>query len=400
MWALRGLILLALLLVPVQLQRVTTPRAAPSRSAPPLTLMRGEIPRDTPLAVVLAAHLPQLAIHQIVEGARPLYDLSRILPGHPFGLVVGADGLLQAFTYSIDELRTLRVTRTTDGLRPEIVAREYDTRVVTRQGAIRSSLFASIEAIGEDDQLALDLADIFAWDVDFNTEIQMGDSFRVAVEKQYLDGSFRRYGRILAAKLTRGPRTLTAVRFESRSGSGYYAPDGRPLRKAFLRSPLRFTRISSGFSSGRFHPILKTVTAHRGIDYAAPAGTPVHASADGRVMAAGWLGGYGRTVRIRHANGFETLYGHLSAIRVRAGQHVAQGDCVGAVGSTGLSTGPHLDYRMWRDGRPANPLRIQLPPAPPVAEAERAAFAAECRRAVALLDHSRSAHAGPGAPSR
>jgi murein DD-endopeptidase MepM/ murein hydrolase activator NlpD len=237
-------------------------------------------------------------------------------------------------------------------------------------------------------RLALDLADVYAWDVDFNTEIQRGDSFRVVVEKLSLDGAFARYGRILAAELVRGDRVLRAYRHEGAAGSGYYDAEGRPLRKAFLRSPLRFTRISSRFSASRLHPALQVRRAHLGFDYAAPAGTPVSAAADGLVTAAGWMGGYGRTVRLRHANGYETLYGHLSRVDVRPGQRVAQGTRLGAVGSTGLSTGPHLDYRMSRDGRFVDPLRLEAPPAEPIAGAERSAFAETLRRFSPLLDQA------------
>ena len=183
----------------------------------------------------------------------------------------------------------------------------------------------------------------------------------------------------------RGPRVLRAVRHEGGAGAGYYDPDGRPLRKAFLRSPLRFTRISSRFSLSRLHPILGVRRPHLGVDYAAPAGTPVQAAADGVVIVAGWEGGYGRTVRLRHANGYETLYGHLSRVDVRRGQRLQQGARLGAVGATGLATGPHLDYRMARNGQFVDPLRIQLPPAEPVVRSERAAFDAESARLLALL---------------
>ena len=237
---------------------------------------------------------------RLVEAARPIHDLARISVGRPFGVALGPDGLMRAFTYGIDELRTLRVVRDGDGLRADVLARRYETRVETVGGTIESSLFGAIEASGEEDQLALDLADIYAWDVDFNTEIQRGDSFRVAVEKLSLDGAFARYGRILAAEFVRGDRVLRAFRHEGAGGAGYYDAEGRPLRKAFLRSPLRFTRISSRFSRSRLHPILHVRRAHLGVDYAAPSGTPVAAAADGVVSAAGWMGGYGRTVKIRH----------------------------------------------------------------------------------------------------
>jgi murein DD-endopeptidase MepM/ murein hydrolase activator NlpD len=178
------------------------------------------------------------------------------------------------------------------------------------------------------------------------------------------------------------------VRFDSTSGGGFYAPDGTPLRKAFLRSPLKFSRISSGFTRSRFHPILGRNTPHLGIDYAAPTGTPVQASANGVVILAGWMNGYGQTVRLRHANGYETLYGHLSRIAVRAGQRVSQGDRIGNVGSTGLATGPHLDYRMTRNGTFLNPLTVELPPAEPVGDEERPAFETARDQRLALLDQA------------
>jgi murein DD-endopeptidase MepM/ murein hydrolase activator NlpD len=243
-----------------------------------------------------------------------------------------------------------------------------------------------VTASGEEDQLALDLAEIFAWDVDFHTELQRGDSFRVAVEKLTLDGRFCRYGRILSAEFTRGTRLLRAVWFEgSQASAGYYTPEGTPLRKAFLRSPLKFSRISSGFTRSRFHPILHTSRPHLGVDYAAPVGTAVRAAGDGVVVQAGWMGGYGKAVRIRHANGYETLYGHLSRFQVARGTRVAQGQVIGAVGRTGLATGPHLDYRMLRNGVFINPLKLQSPPAEPVPARERPAFELARDERLALL---------------
>jgi murein DD-endopeptidase MepM/ murein hydrolase activator NlpD len=253
---------------------------------------------------------------------------------------------------------------------------------------ITSSLFGAVSAAGEEDQLALDLADIFAWDVDFNTELQKGDTFRVSVEKMYLDGRFVRYGRIHSAELVRGPRVIRAIYFESRHGSGYFTPEGNPLRKAFLRSPLKFSRISSGFTHSRFHPILKTSRPHLGVDYAAPVGTPVRASGNGVVTHAGWSGGYGKTVKIRHPNGYETLYGHLSRIVVKVGQRVEQAEVIGNVGTTGLSTGPHLDYRMIKTGTYIDPLKLKSPPAEPVLAAERGAFDAARDRELAFMGTS------------
>jgi murein DD-endopeptidase MepM/ murein hydrolase activator NlpD len=391
----KGLTLVAavvLLLVPTQLPHwMDAPprrahRAASRVADETLTVVRGVILRNETLASAVGGLLSPTALHRLVQTARPVYDLARISAGRPFGITLGADGLLTAFTYGIDEVRTLRVVRHGEDLEADLVTRSYETRTAVVVGRIESSLFEAIEKTGEGDQLAVDLADIYAWDVDFNTEIQPGDSFRVVFEKQLLEGAFVRNGRILAAELKRGDRVLQAFRHEGAGGAGYYDAEGRPMRRAFLRSPLRFTRISSRFSLSRLHPILNVFRPHLGVDYAAPTGTPVSATGDGVVTAAGWDGGFGRSVRIRHANGYETLYGHLSRIDVHRGQRVSQGARIGAVGQSGLATGPHLDYRMCRDGRFVDPLRLKSAPAEPVPAAERTAFDDTVRRSLALLD--------------
>jgi murein DD-endopeptidase MepM/ murein hydrolase activator NlpD len=363
---------------PVPQQELAPPPA-------PLRIVEGTVTRNSTLERLLGETLRPDAIHHLVMAARPLYDLAQLSVGRPFQLALTPDGLLAAFSYGIDELRTLRVRRNGDGLEAVVVTRVYDTRVETTHGVISSSLFGAIEEIGEEDQLALDLAAIFEWDVDFNTELQKGDSFRVAVEKQYLDGRFSRYGRILAAELVRGERAIPAVRFEGGGKVEYYSPQGLPLRKTLLRSPLKFSRISSGFSRSRLHPILHVRRPHLGVDFAAPTGTPVRAAADGVVTLAGWQGGYGKTVRLRHGRGLETLYGHLSRIHVRPGQRVEQGALIGAVGSTGLSTAPHLDYRTVKDGVFVNPLKIQPPPPEPISASLRPAFNQARDRHLALL---------------
>ncbi len=351
-----------------------------------LKVINGTIARNATLEKVLGASLDPTRIHYLVQTARPLYDLAQLSVGHPFDLTLGPDGVMAAFSYGIDELRTLHVRRNGDGLEAHVETRAYETRVETVAGEISSSLFGAVEEAGESDQLAFDLAAIFEWDVDFNTELQPGDAFKVAVEKMYLEGRFARYGRILAARLDRGHRVLRAVRFDGLRRTEYYTPDGVPLRKTFLRSPLKFTRISSRFTHARLHPILNVVRPHLGVDFAAPTGTPVRAAADGVVISAGWSGGYGKVVRLRHARAIETLYGHLSRIDVRRGQRVEQGERIGAVGMTGLATGPHLDYRTIRAGVFVNPLTIQPPPAEPVPASARAAFEEARDRALALLE--------------
>lgn len=399
----------ALLLLPTHLPRPLSPAldrqaaAAPRPLSPaPLRVLEGTIGARSTVGSVLARVLAPGTVHALVEAARPAYDLARVSAGRPYSVVLRPDGLLAAFSYGIDELRTLRVVRRGEALEARVVTRDVEVRVERVEGVIRSSLFAAVHAAGEQDQLALDLADVFAWDVDFNTELQAGDSFAVLVEKRSVEGRPLGYGALLAAELLRGERTLRAVRFEEAGVAGYYSPDGLPLRKAFLRSPLRFTRISSRFSHSRLHPVLNVRRPHLGVDFAAPAGTPVRASGDGVVTAAGWMGGFGNTVELRHPNGYETLYGHLSRIAVRRGQRLAQGQVLGTVGSTGLATGPHLDYRVRRNGAYVNPLRMQSPPAEPIPAAARPAFERLRDERLALLawpSSPRLALGGPGLAS-
>ncbi len=235
-------------------------------------------------------------------------------------------------------------------------------------GTIQNSLYEALTALGERPELVFDYADIFGWEIDFFTECQPGDSFLIVVERKYADTTFVGYGPILAARYTGQVGTFNAWHFtDGDNRTDYYNDEGQSLRKTFLKSPLRFSRVSSFFGRRR-HPILRRVRMHHGVDYVAPKGTPVDCVADGRVIAAGWSGGYGRLVAVAHANGYETRYGHLSAFArgIRVGTTVTQGQTIGYVGSSGLSTGPHLHYEIRKNGRPTNPLRLDPPRAAPV----------------------------------
>jgi murein DD-endopeptidase MepM/ murein hydrolase activator NlpD len=226
--------------------------------------------------------------------------------------------------------------------------------------------------------LALSLSDVFAWDIDFTTALRKGDTFRLLVEGLYRDGEFRKYGNILAAEFVNDGVTFRAYRFEIDGRADYYDATGRSLRKAFLQAPLSFRRISSGFSKSRMHPVLKIRRAHNGTDYVAPKGTPVSAMANGQIQAAGHQGGYGKLVIIRHPNGYKTFYGHLSGFAkgVRKAAGVTQGQLVGYVGSTGISTGPHLHFEMRLNDRPINPRKVQIPAGEPVPQTHFASFQA------------------------
>ena len=309
----------------------------------------------------------------LVQSARPVYNLGKVIAGKEFQLNFWTStGEFNDFNYAVDENRYLTVYRDGDRFIPLLKNFQYELRTESVRGVIQDSLFLSVTEIGEQEQFAVDLAEIFAWDVDFYTEIQKGDSFRVLFEKKYLDGEFVRYGRILAAELSIQNKKFTAFLFQNE----YYDSGGKALRKSFLRSPLKFTRISSRFTGARRHPILKVVRPHYGIDYAAPAGTPVVAVASGRVTMAGWDGGFGRSVRVRHDRGLESVYSHLSKIEVAVGEKIAQGERIGLVGATGLATGPHLDFRILENNKYVNPTKRIVPAAPPVAPAQFARFVA------------------------
>ena len=280
---------------------------------------------------------------------------------------------------------------TDDGWEMRRAETRPDVRVEAVSGEVRRSLFEAVEAMGESPQLVLELVEIFSSDFDFTADSRSGDRFRLLVEKRYAGEQFVDYGQVLAAQYLSDGRILTGVGFEPAGGRvAYYDLDGRSLKKSFLKSPLEFTRITSGFTYARPHPILGGVRPHLAVDYAAPVGTPVRAVADGTIVDAGWNGGNGIQVHLRHASGYETLYNHLSRLgpTIRTGARVSQRQVIGYVGSTGLSTGPHLDYRVAKNGRFVNPLDEKFIPGQPLDGAEHGRFLREARALVRRLEES------------
>ncbi|HEX8874729.1 MAG TPA: M23 family metallopeptidase, partial [Nitrosospira sp.] len=268
-------------------------------------------------------------------------------------------------------------------------AAQLETHVQMKSGVINSSLFAAVDSAGVPESIALQIVDILASDIDFHRDLRKGDRFTVVYDSLYSNGEPARPGRVLAVEFVNQGTPHRALYFQADDGeSGYYAPDGKNLRKAFLRSPLEFSRISSGFSSARFHPILKTWRAHSGIDYAAPTGTRVKAAADGTVAVAGWQGGYGNVVILQHQGTYSTVYGHLSAFAkgLRTGQRVSQGDVIGHVGATGMATGPHLHYEFRFNGVQRDPLKVAMPAANPVSSRHMPAFYGHTKPLMARLD--------------
>lgn len=315
---------------------------------------------------------------QKLRGAREARALYQLVPGKTIRAKVTADGKLVALRYLAGG-KLYSVERVGETFTVTQQPAQLETRILMRSGEIRSSLFAAADAANFPDAVAIQIAEIFSTDIDFHKDLRKGDRFTVVFEAFYHQGELVKTGRALAAEFINQGKAYQAVYFQNSEGQGgYYTPEGKNIRKAFLRSPLEFSRISSGFSNARFHPVLQQWRAHKGIDYAAPAGARVKATADGVVQFAGRQGGYGNLVVLRHQSKYTTWYGHLSrfAARLRTGSRVVQGDVIGYVGATGLATGPHLHYEFRINDVHQNPLRVAMPSAPPITPEHRAAFEA------------------------
>ncbi len=354
-------------------------------------LIEARVPRNATLASLLRAHeVSDDIVNHFVETARKQFDLRRLRADRPYTLQVGLDGAIRQFTYQIDADKFLKVVGATEpqsdalpSFDAQVIPYEKHKALMSIRGEITRetpSLIASVNAAGENTTLALAFAHVFEGEVDFGNELQPGDSFEILFEKIVREGEFGGYGEIVAARFTTGGRSFEAFRYEvPGQKADYYDREGRSMRRFFLKSPLKFEpRVTSGFSFRRVHPVLKTARAHRGVDYGAPTGAPVLSVASGTVVRAGWTGGGGNAVYVRHDNGYETRYLHFSRIApgIRAGVRVSQGEHIGNVGSTGLSTGPHLHYELLKGGKHVNPLEEhrKLPPGQPIPAASLAAY--------------------------
>jgi len=314
----------------------------------------------------LRLDLSDLAFLRGLPGLKARLDSLR--PGELLHLV-HKDSSLVGLERRLNDTQTLKVTRENDQLQASVLDNPLETHVRTIRATIDSSLFEAVENAGAHDQTAVTLADIFRWDIDFVLDIQPGDSFVVTYQEFYQDGKYLKDGPVLAASFINHGREYLAVRYVDPEGAThYYTPDGKSMQKAFLRAPVAFTRVSSKFNTARRHPILNLIRAHKGIDYAAPMGTPVEAAGDGRIRFAGRKGGYGNVVEIDHSGGIVTVYGHLSrfAKGTHVGAHVTQGTVIAYVGMTGLATGPHLHYEYRVNGVFKNPQTVALPDAQPI----------------------------------
>lgn len=335
------------------------------------------------------AGLTDRDLYELIDQAPEARALRRIMPGNEITFGLNAESELEELVYQRDRLRSLRFAREEGSFSSEELERTPDVQIAYRRATIDSSLFLAGQRAGMTDNLTMELAGIFGWDIDFILDIRRGDTFSVLFEEHFLDGEKIGNGPILAAQFTNRGKSFQAVRYISANGdANYYTPEGRSMRRAFLRTPVEFTRISSPFNPNRRHPVLNTIRAHKGTDYAAPRGTPVKASGDGRIKLAGRKGGYGNTVIIQHGQTYETLYAHLNAFHrsIRSGVRVKQGQTIGYVGSTGLATGPHLHYEFYVNGSVRNPVTVELPQAESVPSTELARFKSQVQPIMAEME--------------
>jgi murein DD-endopeptidase MepM/ murein hydrolase activator NlpD len=364
-----------------------TPPLAPDRTES-IKLRRG----DTLVSALLRGGFESGAAHAIAQvlgkgGAQ----LKRLRPGDRVDITWSPAGGPTSVSWQSTPWLGWAAVATEDGWTVKRLETTPDVRVEAVRGEVQRSLFQAVDDIGESPQLVLAMVGIFESDFDFTADTRAGDRFRLLVEKRYAGDTFVNYGRVLAAQYASNDRVMTGIGVARRGGErfDYYDPKGQSLRKTFLKSPLEFSRVTSGFTYARPHPILGGTVPHLAVDYAAPIGTPIRAVADGVVIHAGWDGGYGIAVRIRHRKGYETTYAHLSRLGsgIRAGVRVSQRQVIGHVGSTGMSTGPHLHYEVAKHGRRVNPLGEKFIPGEPIAAAERGEF---LRHAQQMLDRLES----------
>jgi len=335
---------------------------------PRIEVVEGAFKRNATLVATLVDFdIPAELAEDVARLIQPVFDVRNFRFGKPFKIEKDTDGSLRAFEYKISDEKVLEVQRGADSYEAKVSTLNFESRdtVITSQiSPSRNSLYA---ALAEQERNAVQLAEkvsaIFAWDVDFNSNLQVNDRIRIVVPAYYHEGEFIKWGDIQAAELINSGKTYRAFRYEG----SYYDAKGNAIKRAMLASPLPFNpRVTSGFSRARLHPILGTSRPHLAVDYGAPTGTPVQAVAKGTVTFAGWDSGYGNLVQIKHSGGLTTGYAHLSKIDVRPGSTVAQGDLIGRVGQTGLATGPHLHYMMTKGGRPIDPRSLKAEPPIPI----------------------------------
>lgn len=347
---------------------------------------------DTLSSLFKKAGLNDGTMLSVIHGEGEADKLQRLYAGETIRFAIDSEGELAAIELQRNLLETLKIEKQESSYIGQTEQREPESKPAFASGTIDGSLYLAARDAGLNDRLTMELAGIFGWDIDFVYDVRKGDQFEVVYEELYLDGEKFNTGRILSARfVNRGKENIAVLYTDSNGDSDYYTPDGKSMRKAFLRTPID-ARISSSFNLQRRHPVLDVVRPHEGTDYAAPPGSPIKAAGNGRVQFSGWKGGYGRTIVLKHGDNITTLYAHMSRIGkgMKTGARVKQGDIIGYVGSSGMVTGPHLHYEFRVNGSPRNSRTVKLPDAQPIPAAELARFKAHTEQQVAQFDAFRS----------
>ncbi|HBM07788.1 peptidase M23 [Pseudomonas sp. Choline-3u-10] len=348
---------------------------------------------DTLSTVFAKVGLPQATVHDVLASSKEAKQFARLKVGQRLEFELDDQGNLAQLRSQLNKLESVQLERSGTSYVFKKEQLKPDVSTAYAYGRIESSLFLAAKRAGLSHNLTMDLANVFGYDIDFAMDIRKGDSFEVIYEQKTVAGDRVGTGNILAARFTNRGKSYTAVRYTNKQGnSSYYTADGQSMRKAFIRTPVDFARISSRFSNGRKHPILNKIRAHKGVDYAAARGTPIKSAGDGKVLLAGRKGGYGNTVVIQHGNRYRTLYAHMQGFAkgVRNGSSVKQGQIIGYIGTTGLSTGPHLHYEFQVDGVHVDPLGLKLPMADPIAKNEKQRFLKLSDPLIARMDDERA----------
>ena len=343
---------------------------------------------DSLSGIFLKAGLTATDVYRVTNAVKETKALTRIYPGQTLSFLIKNNQLIQ-LRHIKSLLDTVVISKTEDSYILEELTRKPETLQRFVNGTINNSLFLDAQQAGLSNRMIMELAAIFGWDIDFALDIRKGDSFNIVYEEKFLDGKMIGEGNILSAQFTNRGDTFTALRFtDSKGKSSYYTPDGKSMRKAFLRTPIDFARISSRFNLKRKHPVLKTTRPHKGTDYAARTGTPIKTSGDGKIIWRGKKGGYGNAVIVQHGGNITTLYAHMSKFKrgQKVGNRVKQGQVIGYVGSTGMSSGPHLHYEFRVNGVHKNSQTVKLPQANPVPKSERKLFNKAAADIIAKLE--------------
>lgn len=343
--------------------------------------LKAKMPQGSSFYMVLKKHgLDQSEIYKLIQSAKKVHDISMVPGGTPYELKFQGD-YFAGLDYEVDKKHVVSIEKEDGQYIAKILPIDFEAKTIIKGTVIQDNLYNAIIKMGEKPTLVSEITEIFAWDINFFKDLKKGDSLKVVLEKKYRDGKFVKYGRLLGAQIDTGGEKITAIYFPEKGD--YFTPEGKSLKKQFLKAPLKYSKITSGFSHQRFHPILKKRTPHLSVDYAAPAGTLVYAVADGNISFAGNSGPSGNLVRINHNGEYNTAYCHLSGFArgLKAGTNVRQGQMIGTVGMTGRTTGPHLCFHLRRNGVPINPLQFKSPKATPVPDSQWDAFV-EIRKEV------------------